>query len=113
MAQITREIYNELVFASDCEHLANEVDQALHEFAIIKHSKYGEIYAYEVDGFGGQIIQDDANVPSLISLPYLGCVDVDNEIYQNTPDEYDSKGNQSPIYAHVIQESLWLNHLPK
>jgi meiotically up-regulated gene 157 (Mug157) protein len=27
---------------------------------------------------------DDANVPSLLALPYLGCVDVNDPIYQNT-----------------------------
>lgn len=84
MAQIVREVYNEQIFASDCEHMAGIVDRALHEFAIVNHPRYGEIFAYEVDGFGGQILQDDANVPSLISLPYLGCIDVNNEIYQNT-----------------------------
>jgi meiotically up-regulated gene 157 (Mug157) protein len=93
MAEITREVYNEQVFASDCERLASEIDQALHDYAIVKHPKYGDIYAYEVDGFGGQILMDDANVPSLISLPYLGCVDVSNEIYQNTRDFILSKDN--------------------
>src|SRR6185437_12032155 len=93
MAEIAREIYNEQVFASDCERLSDEVEQALHEYAIVKHPKYGDIYAYEVDGFGGQILQDDANVPSLISLPYLGCIDVNDEIYQNTRSFILSKDN--------------------
>ena len=29
-------------------------------------------YAYEVNGLGSQYLMDDANVPSLMSLPYLG-----------------------------------------
>ncbi len=29
---------------------------------------------YEVDGFGNFVFMDDANVPSLLSLPYLGYV---------------------------------------
>ncbi|MGN1236074.1 MAG: glycoside hydrolase family 125 protein, partial [Bacteroidaceae bacterium] len=48
------------------------------------HPKYGKIYAYEVDGFGNHLLMDDANVPSLLSLPYLGEVDVNDTIYQNT-----------------------------
>ena len=32
----------------------------------------GRIYAYEVDGLGHTLLLDDANVPSLVSLPYLG-----------------------------------------
>lgn len=84
MAKICRVVYNEQVFAANCDQLATEVEWALKEYAIVKHKKYGDIFAYEVDGFGSHILQDDANIPSLISLPYLGCVDVNNEIYQNT-----------------------------
>ena len=46
--------------------------------------KYGEVWAYEVDGFGNQLFQDDANVPSLLSLPYLGCCKLDDPLYQRT-----------------------------
>ncbi|KAJ7435075.1 Six-hairpin glycosidase-like protein [Mycena latifolia] len=30
------------------------------------------IFAYETNGFGGRYVMDDANVSSLLSLPYLG-----------------------------------------
>lgn len=33
---------------------------------------------------GNYRIYDDANLPSLLSLPYLGFVEVSSEIYQNT-----------------------------
>ena len=48
------------------------------------HPKYGTIDAVEVDGFGNHLLRDDANVPSLIALPYLGDVDINDPIYQNT-----------------------------
>ena len=56
--------------------LANQVDQAIKSAAIVKHSATGNkrVYAYEVDGFGNHLFMDDANVPSLLSLPYLGYV---------------------------------------
>ncbi|HKK45096.1 MAG TPA: glycoside hydrolase family 125 protein, partial [Balneolaceae bacterium] len=44
----------------------------------------GKIYAYEVDGFGNRLFMDDANVPGLLSLPYLGCTKEDDPVYQNT-----------------------------
>lgn len=43
-----------------------------------------QIFAYEVDGRGNYRIYDDSNIPSLMSLPYLGFVDSEDEIYQNT-----------------------------
>ena len=42
------------------------------------------MYAYEVDGLGGQWLMDDANVPSLLSMPYLGWSDPGDQLYQRT-----------------------------
>ena len=70
--------------AGQCRTLADEVESALRRYAVHHHPKYGLIYAYEVDGFGNQILMDDANVPSLLAMAYLGDVSVDNPIYQNT-----------------------------
>ena len=70
--------------ARECTALADQVADALKEHAVVEHPKYGKIYAYEVDGFGSSILMDDANVPSLLSLPYLGCVSADDPVWQNT-----------------------------
>lgn len=51
---------------------------------VVTHRKYGEVFAYEVDGYGSSILMDDANYPSLLALPLMGFVDADNEVYQNT-----------------------------
>jgi hypothetical protein len=58
--------------ANDATALANEVESALREHALISTAA-GTIWAYEIDGYGGQVLMDDANVPSLLSLPYLEC----------------------------------------
>jgi uncharacterized protein len=68
----------------EASSLAEEVNRALKTHAIAVHGERGRIYAYEVDGFGNQLFMDDANVPSLLSLPYLGCVTASDPIYQNT-----------------------------
>ena len=54
------------------------------KYAIVEHPEFGKVYAFEVDGYGSRVFMDDANVPSLLALPFLGCVDVNDPIYQNT-----------------------------
>lgn len=70
--------------AADCVALADEVAEALKKYAVYQHPKYGPIYAFEVDGFGNQLIMDDANVPSLLGMTYLGLVPASDPVYQNT-----------------------------
>jgi len=72
------------LFARECQDLAHEVAAALDAYGKARHAKHNSIYAYEVDGFGNQLFMDDANVPSLLSLPYLGCCATDDATYMNT-----------------------------
>lgn len=83
-ADILRKVNRENLLAQQCEQLANEVSAALKQYAIVKHPKYGDIYAFEVDGYGSHLLMDDANVPSLLAMGYLGDVPMDDPIYQNT-----------------------------
>src|SRR5581483_2740347 len=70
--------------AKHARHLAHQIDNGIKEWGIVTHNEFGKIYAYEVDGFGSSCIMDDPNVPSLLSLPYLGYCEIDDEVYQNT-----------------------------
>ncbi len=83
-AEILTKVNNDLSTASECLELADEVEKALKKHAVVKHPKYGKIYAYEVDGFGNRFLMDDANVPSLLAMAYLGDVPLNDKIYQNT-----------------------------
>ena len=51
------------------------------------------IFAYETDGRGSQLIMDDANVPSLVSFPYLGFLPRDDPTYRKTKDAMFSRVN--------------------
>jgi meiotically up-regulated gene 157 (Mug157) protein len=68
----------------NCRALANEVETALHKYAVGRHPVFGNILAYEVDGFGNQLFMDDANVPSLLALPYLGAMKANDPLYLAT-----------------------------
>ncbi|MGD2134677.1 MAG: glycoside hydrolase family 125 protein, partial [Gemmatimonadales bacterium] len=71
-------------FAADCDALAQEVAGALEQYAKAEHLHFGTVFPYEVDGFGNQVFMDDANIPSLLALPYLDCVDRTDPVYRNT-----------------------------
>jgi meiotically up-regulated gene 157 (Mug157) protein len=70
LAEMAHAILHDDVLANDATALAGEVEQALRQYGIAT-TPMGTIWAYEVDGYGGQVLMDDANVPSLLGLPYL------------------------------------------
>jgi len=84
LAEISSKVTKDNTFAEKCTNMATEVETAIQKYGIVNHSKYGKVYAFEVDGFGNATFMDDANVPSLLALPYLGCVEINDPIYQNT-----------------------------
>lgn len=84
LAEIESKVLHHDEFARDCRELAGEVEAALLKYAIVDHPKYGKIYAYEVDGYGNYLMMDDANVPSLLALPYMGWRNAEDSLYRNT-----------------------------
>ena len=93
--------------ARQMSDMAASLRAAIDQYAIVPSPSDGQtpIYAYEVDGFGGRILMDDANIPSLLSLPFLGYLDRDDPIYQNTRHFVLSSGNpwfsRGPVISAV------------
>jgi meiotically up-regulated gene 157 (Mug157) protein len=96
--------------------LGSEVSAAVARYGKASHLGYGTIYAFEVDGYGNQIFMDDANVPSLLSLPYLGAVTADDKEYQNTrrfvlsdenPYFFRGKAAQGVGGPHAGKDMIW------
>ena len=83
-AEILETVNGENALAFECRELAAEVEAALKKYAIVEHPVYGNIYAYEVDGFGNKLLMDDANVPSLLAMAYLDESYRDDPVYQAT-----------------------------
>lgn len=96
--------------AREASSLADAVNQALKTHATAAHSQHGQIYAYEVDGFGNQLFMDDANVPSLLSLPYLDCVPASDLIYQHTR-QFVLSGNNPYFFKGKAAEGIGGPHV--
>lgn len=83
-AEMLNSIRKNSTLATQCAELATEVRTALQKYAVVNHSIYGKVYAFEVNGYGSFHLMDDANVPSLLSLPYLKAVSPGDPHYTNT-----------------------------
>ncbi|MES2336880.1 MAG: glycoside hydrolase family 125 protein [Pseudomonadota bacterium] len=70
--------------ATDAAALAMEVWSALRQHGIMRLPGGQDVWAYEVDGYGNAVFMDDANVPSLSGLAYLGCVGADDPMWRVT-----------------------------
>ena len=63
---------------------AESIEKGVWEHGVVPHKKYGNVFAFEVDGYGSQVLMDDANLPSLLALPLMGFVEASDKTYQNT-----------------------------
>lgn len=93
LSEISKAVTKHDTFADECSQLADEVDAAIRTYGVVEREGFGKVYAFEVDGFGNSLTMDDANIPSLISIPYLGYAGIDDPIYQNTRKLIWSKAN--------------------
>ena len=84
LAEIFSTVLSDRNFAGECRTLAQQITDAVNTYGKALSKKQGTVYAYEVDGFGNQLLMDDANVPSLLALPYLGCCALADPLYRRT-----------------------------
>lgn len=102
--------------AADAKALQTQVKNALIQYGIIQHPQFGKIIAFEVNGFGSFHMMDDANVPSLLSLPYLGAFTPNDPLYLNTrkvvlsennPFFYKGKAAEGIGGPHTGADTIW------
>lgn len=115
-AEISREVLEDDALANECTDLGKMIRAGIEEFGTIDHPVHGRVYVYETDGAGRYNIMDDANVPSLLSAPYLGYCDFDDETYQNTrrmilsrdnPYYYEGKVAKGIGSPHTDDHYIW------
>ena len=102
--------------ANEAAALGKQVNEALQKHGIINHPQFGRIIAFEVNGFGSFHMMDDANVPSLLSLPYLGAIKPNDPLYlntrkvvlsQNNPFFYKGKAAEGIGGPHTGMDTIW------
>jgi meiotically up-regulated gene 157 (Mug157) protein len=84
LSGLARQIYGNYALADRAQTLRGAIDQGIQAYGVIEHPEFGRIYAYETDGLGNYALMDDANVPSLLSIPYIGYRPASDPVYQNT-----------------------------
>lgn len=115
-AEICTDVLKDETLANSCTKLSQEIRDGIEQYGTIHHPIHGKVYVYETDGAGGYNIMDDANVPSLLSAPYLGYCSFDDEVYQNTrkmilsrdnPYYYEGKKAKGIGSPHTDDHYVW------
>ncbi|KAF1945862.1 DUF1237-domain-containing protein [Clathrospora elynae] len=82
--------------------MSTAITTGIQTHGIVADKKYGNIYAYEVDGYGSANIMDDANIPSLLSAPFLAYTTSRDPVYRNTRKKILSRDNPYFAWGEVI-----------
>jgi meiotically up-regulated gene 157 (Mug157) protein len=115
-AEMLGRVHSDQESANRCRALADEVEGALRQYAVVIHEKFGRILPYEIDGYGNYYCIDDGNVPSLLSLPYIDATGPGDPLYLNTrkfvlsdsnPYYCVGKAAQGPGGPHVGRDMIW------
>lgn len=111
IAEIVRTVYNNPKLENTAITMSKKIQNAIETYGLITHPEFGTVYAYEVDGFGQYTIIDDANVPSLLSIPYIGYLPETNQIYRNTRNLILSEANPY-FYCGTHAQGIGSPHTP-
>ncbi len=114
--EMLSQIAHDSAGASAANRLRTEIKSTLDNHARVKHPTAGEIWGYEIDGFGNVLCMDDANVPSLLAMPYLGTCSASDPIYLGTrrfvlseANPYFFRGSAAEGIGgpHIGQDMIW------
>ena len=100
------ELLPENLKSPESNDLSTDIRKGIQEFAI-----NDGCFAYEVDGLGNALFIDDANIPSLLSLPLLGCISTEDESYKATR-EFILSGNNPYYFSGTKAAGIGSQHTP-
>lgn len=109
LQQLAQQVFHDNQLADNAAELGDTLQAALRRHAIVSHARYGNIYAFEIDGLGNSLLMDDANIPSLLALPWLGCCAADDPVYRQTRAFVLSEDN--PFFFRGAAEGIGSPHV--
>lgn len=109
--EISEKVLGDLDLQKEARELKEAINKGIEQYGILENYYFGQVYAYEVDGYGQYNIMDDANLPSLLSMPYIGYTNEDDPIYKNTRKMILSEMNPY-FYKGSIAEGIGSPHTP-
>ena len=105
LAEYAADKFHDEEMAQEALTLKKEIEMGIDSYAVRNLEGIGETYVYETDGYGNDVWMDDANVPNLLSMPWLGWCDASDERYQNTRKWVLSSKN--PFIMKEVRQREW------
>ena len=108
---MARDNYHDAALANDAAALAVDVEYGILQYATVYTDATHRIYAYETDGYGNYRFIDDANIPNLTTLPYIGWCSAYDPTYLATRSRILSVANPY-YYSGKFAMGLGSPHTP-
>ena len=112
LASFARDAFGDEKLASDATALAAQVQVGIERYGKVWDPKYGWEYVYETDGYGRDNLMDDANIPNLTALPYIGWCATDDPVYLDTR-RFTLSSADPYYYSGKYATGLGSPHTPK
>ncbi len=112
VAVLAVEGYNDRNLANEANSMASQIEDGVELYGRAWRPELGGwVYAYETDGYGAQLFADDANIPDLTALPYIGWCSATDPVYLDTRGLTLSSANPW-YYKGIYASGLGSEHTP-
>ena len=110
LSQLPNEVFPDAETKARASKISAEIRSGIEKFGVVEFAGK-KVFAYECDGLGNYLLQDDANTPSLLALPYLGVLSESDPLYLNTRNFVLSDDNPY-FYQGKVLTGLGSQHTP-